>query len=117
MLTQYARENIAKVSVYLKDPFVEEIIREEKITLIQFIGSVGGLLGLFMGLSFISLVEIFYMLFEWLFLNKVQKWFDIKNSVQVESQTTNTSRHRSKTNNNKVSGFLESIINSENKSY
>ena len=114
MLTQYARENIAKVSVYLKDPFVEEIIREEKITLIQFIGSVGGLLGLFMGLSFISLVEIFYMLFEWLF-NKVQKWFDIKKFVQVESQTTNTSRHRSKTNNNKVSGFLESIINSENK--
>ena len=100
----------------MKDPFVEEIIREEKITLIQFIGSVGGLLGLFMGLSFISLVEIFYMLFEWLF-NKVKKWFDIKNSVEVESQNTNTSRHRSKANNNKVSGFLESIINSENKWY
>ena len=100
----------------MKDPFVEEIIREEKITLIQFIGSVGGLLGLFMGLSFISLVEIFYMLFEWLF-NKVKKWFDIKNSVEVESQNTNTSRHRSKTNNIKVSGFLESIINSENKWY
>ena len=95
---------------------MKEIIREEKTTIIQFVGSVGGLLGLFMGLSFISLVEIFYMLFEWLF-NKVKKWFDIKNSVEVESQNTNTSMHRSKTNNNKVSGFLESIINSENKWY
>ena len=115
MLTQYARENIAKVHIYLKDPFVKEIIREEKITIIQFIGSVGGLLGLFMGLSFISLVEIFYMLLEWLF-NKIKQQVNITNVVRVESQTTYTSRHRSQTN-PKVSTFLESMINPETKRY
>ena len=115
MLTQYARENIAKVHIYLKDPFVKEIIREEKITVIQFVGSVGGLLGLFMGLSFVSLVEILYMLLEW-FFDKVKQCFNITNAVQVESQTTCTHRHRRQIN-AKVSTFLESMVNPETKRY
>ena len=36
-------------------------MRREKITVISFIGNVGGLLGLFLGFSFISIIEIFYM--------------------------------------------------------
>ena len=94
---------------------MKEIIREEKITIIQFVGSVGGLLGLFMGLSFVSLVEILYMLLEW-FFDKVKQRFNITNAVRDESQTTYTHRHRSQIN-AKVGTFLESVINPETKRY
>jgi hypothetical protein len=36
-------------------------VTEEKITEIAFVGSVGGVLGLFMGFSFISAIEIIYV--------------------------------------------------------
>lgn len=96
---------------------MKEIIREEKTTIIQFVGSVGGLLGLFMGLSFISVIEILYMLLDLLF-NKLKKWLNITKAVQVESQTTdNASRLRSQSNNTTVSSFLESIMDIETKRY
>ena len=61
---------------------MKEIIREEKFTIIQFFGSIGGLLGLFLGLSVVSLVEIFYMLFFW-FLSKIPK---CTSAIQATSQ-------------------------------
>ncbi len=63
----YARNNIAKVTVFLRDPYVKKYAREEKITQITFVGTVGGLLGLFLGFSFISAVEIFYLLALWIY--------------------------------------------------
>ena len=57
----YARDNLAKVSIYIKDPYVSKYITEEKITEIAFVGTVGGVLGLFLGFSFISAVEICYV--------------------------------------------------------
>ena len=57
----YSRENIAKVDIFLKDPFVKRFIREEKISEFTFVGTVGGLLGLFLGFSFVSAVEIVYL--------------------------------------------------------
>jgi hypothetical protein len=54
LITTYASDNIAKVSIFLRDPYVKRYIREEKITEITFVGTVGGLLGLFLGFSFIS---------------------------------------------------------------
>ena len=62
-VVRYAKENIAKVNIFFKDPFVKKIVREEKISQIAFVGNVGGLLGLFLGFSFISSLEIFYMIF------------------------------------------------------
>jgi hypothetical protein len=50
-----------KVSIYIKDPYVSKYITEEKITEIAFVGTIGGVLGLFLGFSFISAVEIFYI--------------------------------------------------------
>ena len=61
MVNQYTKENVAKVYIYLKDPFVKRLIREEKTTIIMFVGSLGGLLGLFLGFSFISFIEIIYL--------------------------------------------------------
>jgi hypothetical protein len=57
----YARQNIAKISIYIKDPYVSKYVTEEKITEIAFVGTIGGVLGLFMGFSFISAVEILYI--------------------------------------------------------
>jgi len=58
---KYARDNLVKVSVYIKDPYVSKYITEEKITEIAFVGTVGGVLGLFLGFSFVSAVEICYV--------------------------------------------------------
>jgi hypothetical protein len=48
--------------VYIKDPYVAKYVTEEKITIISFVGRVGGILGLFLGFSFISSVEVAYFL-------------------------------------------------------
>ena len=61
-VVDYAKENIAKVNIFLKEPFVKRYKREEKITYNTFIGTIGGLLGLFLGFSFISLAEIVYLI-------------------------------------------------------
>ena len=58
---QYARKNLIKANVYIKDPYVAKYVTEEKITEISFVGGVGGILGLFLGFSFISAVEVFYV--------------------------------------------------------
>ena len=60
-VVDYAKENIAKVNIFLKEPFVNRYKREEKITWNTFIGTTGGLLGLFLGFSFISIAEILYI--------------------------------------------------------
>ncbi len=39
------------------------MLAEEKITEISFFGGIGGILGLFLGFSFISAVEILILLF------------------------------------------------------
>ena len=54
LIAQYAQDNIAVVNYFLKTPFVESYLREEKINVITFVGSMGGLLGLFTGFSFLS---------------------------------------------------------------
>ncbi len=58
---KYAHQNLAKISIYIKDPYVSKHVTEEKITEIAFVGTIGGVLGLFMGFSFISAVEILYV--------------------------------------------------------
>ena len=95
LVIHYAKENIAKVNIYLRDPFVKRIVREEKISIITFIGSVGGLLGLFMGFSVVSLFEILYLIALWL-INKIfsgNKSEDSKrNKIQDVTSTNNAKK-------------------------
>ena len=44
----------------IKDPYVKKFIKDEKITRISFLANAGGLLGLCMGFSVISVAEIIY---------------------------------------------------------
>ena len=62
----YAKENIAKVTIYMKDPYAKKIQRDIKISVSSFISNIGGLLGLFQGISVISIIEIFYLTCLWL---------------------------------------------------
>ena len=96
---------------------MKEVIREEKITLIQFIGSTGGLLGLFLGFSVVSLVEIFYMIFLWL-ANKVTQHsssFNRDKDIVSPQNSQNTydgiGKKVKRRTNAKVSSYLESIVN------
>ena len=59
---RYAKHNLAVVNVYIKDPVVTRILRDQKIPIIAFVANTGGLLGLCMGFSLVSLFEIVYHL-------------------------------------------------------
>ena len=49
--------------MFIRVPFVEEIVTAEKISRVAFISNVGGLMGLFMGFSFVSGFEILFHAF------------------------------------------------------
>ena len=53
-------KDIAIVDFYFKSATMLQYQRQHRMTLIAFIGQLGGTLGLFMGLSVISVIEFFY---------------------------------------------------------
>ena len=55
----YERD-IAMVSFFFEDAEIIEFGREKRMTLIQLISQMGGLMGVCIGFSFVSAVEIFY---------------------------------------------------------
>ena len=83
-IVNYAKENIAKVNIFFKDPFVKRYIREEKITENTFIGTIGGLLGLFLGFSFISGAEIVYLIALSIYDTMTSKFFSKLSSVSLK---------------------------------
>ena len=66
LVRKYIDENISRVNVYIKDPYVQKIARGVKTTYSSFFSNIGGLMGLFQGFSVISLVEIFYFIFQFI---------------------------------------------------
>ena len=56
----YAKQNFALLQYYIKDPYYTLIKCDEQISTISFIGNAGGLMGLCMGLSLISIFEMVY---------------------------------------------------------
>ena len=66
-------KNVAIIYVYYKNLKYTIISQEPKTETFNLISSIGGTLGLFLGVSFLSFIEIFEILFEIifiLFLNK-----------------------------------------------
>lgn len=51
---------MALVNVYIKDPAVTRIKRDQKVPLIWFVANVGGILGLTMGMSLVTFFEIIH---------------------------------------------------------
>jgi hypothetical protein len=64
-LIQYSKDNFAVAKIFIRDSFYTKIVRDEEISLVTFLGDTGGLLGLFLGVSLISFLEIFYHCFNY----------------------------------------------------
>ena len=60
---KYARENLATINIFMKESYTKRFRKTEKMSRISYIASSGGLLGLCMGFSFVSLAEILYHCF------------------------------------------------------
>ena len=56
----YAKENLAKIAIYLRDPYHISYIKDVKIQPTDFFGNIGGLLGLCLGFSIISFFELLF---------------------------------------------------------
>ncbi|CAG0879990.1 unnamed protein product [Darwinula stevensoni] len=52
------RENITVVNVYYENVAVEKIVENQLYPWTSFIGMLGGMLGLYTGLSFVSILEM-----------------------------------------------------------
>ena len=59
-LHQYGRQNLALIHVMVQSPYVTKIKRDVAMPFITFVANSGGLLGLCIGFSFISAVELLY---------------------------------------------------------
>ena len=59
-MVNYTRQNVMEISVVVKDMTVTRILKEEMISPISFLANTGGLLGLCIGLSTVSVFEIIY---------------------------------------------------------
>ena len=66
---KYAKENVAVINAYIKDPYYTLIRRDESVPMTTFLGGVGGTLGLLVGINVISLYEIFYHLATYIYQN------------------------------------------------
>ena len=56
--------NIAKITIEISEPTVTNVQRDIKVTLVDQIGTIGGTLGLFCGLSIVSMVEFVYWIYK-----------------------------------------------------
>ena len=59
-LHQYGRDNLALVNIFIQSPYVTKIRRDLAMTLTGYIANTGGLLGLCLGFSAISGIEIIF---------------------------------------------------------
>ena len=59
-LLDYAQQNMALVSLYYREPFVSVLLVDEDTSYMDLIAGIGGLLGLCMGFSFVTIGEICY---------------------------------------------------------
>ena len=62
-ILNYASKNLALVTIYIREPFTEKILIDQEISVFSFVSDIGGLMGLFMGFSVVSIVEIIYHAF------------------------------------------------------
>ena len=58
-------EDMAEVVFFFSKPVSTELLSSPRMTVFDFVASLGGILGLLMGVSFISVIEIAY-------------WFSVK---------------------------------------
>ncbi|XP_071496689.1 uncharacterized protein [Diadema antillarum] len=60
------RKNLARVRIYFEELNFQSIVQTKAYTFVSFLSSVGGLLGLYIGFSVVTLVEIILLFLEFL---------------------------------------------------
>ena len=63
-LVEYAQKNMITLKIFFRDSYYTKMKRDVAITKVTFVSNTGGLLGLCLGLSFVSIFEIFYHLIQ-----------------------------------------------------
>ncbi len=72
-LHAYARQNLALVNIYIKQPVVTRILRDQRIPVIWFVANCGGILGLCMGFSIVTVFEVLHCLCKFL-SGSISRW-------------------------------------------
>ena len=60
IVNQYGKENLSLLHILIQSPYITKIKRDVAMTFTNYVANTGGLLGLCLGFSFISGVEILY---------------------------------------------------------
>jgi len=91
----YAKSNLAIINIFIKEPYSKRFRKTEKMSRIAYIASSGGLLGLCMGFSFVSLAEILYHCFICvsLFFKKSSKSTLVMKDLYAHAAQTDTDNH------------------------
>jgi hypothetical protein len=63
-LSDQLRKSITKINIFYNDIYYIELSESESLTWDTLLGNIGGQLGLFIGISILSVVEMFEILFE-----------------------------------------------------
>ncbi|XP_073943360.1 pickpocket protein 28-like [Choristoneura fumiferana] len=79
--------NFSKVEMYFKEPRFVSMRRSELFGLTDFLANCGGLLGLFLGFSFLSLIEIFYFC-------TLRLWCTLKKDIKIEKKKYRESMYK-----------------------
>ena len=82
-------KDIALVHFYFETSTIFQYYRERKVTIVGFISQVGGVLGLFLGFSLVSIVELIY----W-FLFRLIYNITAKNSQKTEPTSDMGQKHQ-----------------------
>ncbi|XP_052863803.1 pickpocket protein 28 [Anopheles cruzii] len=86
---KYAKENLALVYVFVKDTYFRSFTKGELVGFTDFLSNVGGLLGLFLGFSIISLVEVIYFVtLRPYCARRQQRSFGVKPEVQFVGRSS-----------------------------
>ena len=92
-----------------KDSFATKIVRDEKVTVTSFVANVGGLLGLCMGFSLVSVVEMIYFCVKEKLFGVIDAIFGTKISKQRKDRATKENAQIVTSGNNNIttSNFVE----------
>ena len=85
-LNSLIKNSVVKISIFYNDISYDALVESPVLTFDVLLGNVGGSLGLFIGISFLSLVEIFELIFEILrLIHKEGKEKKIKTKLELKA--------------------------------
>ena len=89
LLHKYARENLLLANIYIKDPAVTMIRRDQKIPVIWFVANIGGILGLCMGCSLVTVFEVLHHIVLIFLKTSVKSVSRIHRTIRCVPESTN----------------------------